>query len=100
MLFRSIGYTMNLPQDALTAGEALYVADTSFHRVLYWSSISAAMSGAAPDAFVGTGSSASDVRPGHSQSEVRWPASLWIENGYLWLGERKFGHRVLRYALS
>ena len=95
-----VGYTMNLPQDALTAGEALYVADTSFHRVLYWSSISAAMSGAAPDAFVGTGSSASDVRPGHSQSEVRWPASLWIENGYLWLGERKFGHRVLRYALS
>lgn len=40
-----VAYAMNLPQDAITSGEALYVADTSFHRVLYWSSITSAMSG-------------------------------------------------------
>ena len=95
-----VSYTMNLPQDALSVGEALYVADTSFHRVLYWSSITSAMSGAAPDAFVGTGTSASDTRPGQSETEFRWPASLWVENGYLWVGERKFGHRIFRYNLS
>ena len=95
-----VSYTMNLPQDALSIGEALYVADTSFHRVLYWSSITSAMSGAAPDAFVGTGTSASDNRPGQSETEFRWPASLWVANGYLWVGERKFGHRVLRFALT
>jgi hypothetical protein len=95
-----VSYTMNLPQDALSVGEALYVADTSFHRVLYWSSITSAISGAAPDVFVGTGTSASDTRPGQSETEFRWPASLWVENGYLWVGERKFGHRIFRYNLS
>jgi hypothetical protein len=95
-----VSYQMNLPQDALTSGEALYVADTSFHRVLYWSSVVSAMSGAAPDAIVGAGSNTADKRPALSETEVRWPASLWVENGYLWLGERKFGHRVLRYNLN
>lgn len=95
-----VSYQMNLPQDALTSGEALYVADTSFHRVLYWSSIVSAMSGAAPEAIVGAGSNTIDKRPGLSESELRWPASLWVESGYLWLGERKFGHRVLRYNLD
>ena len=95
-----VAYTMNLPQDALTISDALYVADTGFHRVLYWSSVSAAMSGSAPDAFLGTGSSTSDTNPGQSKTEFRWPASLWVENGYLWVGERKFGHRIFRYNLS
>jgi len=95
-----VGYSMNLPQDAMAIGDALYVADTSFHRVLYWRSISAAMGGSAPDAFLGSGSSTSDVRPGQSETELRWPASLWVENGYLWVGERKFGHRIFRYDLS
>jgi hypothetical protein len=95
-----VGYKMNLPQDAISVGEALFVADTSFHRVLYWSSITSAMSGSAPDAFVGTGTNASDTRPGQSETELRWPASLWAENGYLWVGERKFGHRIFRYNLS
>ena len=95
-----VGYTMNLPQDALSVGEALYVADTGFHRVLYWSSITSAMSGTAPEAFVGTGTSTSDLRPGQSETEFRWPASLWVESGYLWVGERKFGHRLFRYNLS
>jgi len=95
-----VAYAMNLPQDAITSGEALYVADTSFHRVLYWSSITSAMSGGAPDAFVGTGSSTSDLRPGQSATELRWPSSLWVENGYLWVGERKFGHRIFRYNLG
>ena len=95
-----VAYSMNLPQDALAIGDALFVADTSFHRVLFWRSISAAMGGSAPDAFIGTGSSASDIRPGQSETELRWPASLWVENGYLWVGERKFGHRIFRYDLS
>lgn len=54
----------------------------------------------APDALVGTGSSTSDLRPGQSATELRWPSSLWVENGYLWVGERKFGHRIFRYNLG
>lgn len=96
----TVGYQMNLPQDAFILNGALYVADTSFHRVLYWSSITAAMAGGAPDGTIGAGSSTSDIQPGQSDSEVRWPASIWVENGYLWVSERKFGHRVLRYKLD
>jgi hypothetical protein len=44
--------------------------------------------------------SSTDVSPAHSATDLRWAASLWVANGYLWVGERKFGHRVLRYALS
>jgi hypothetical protein len=95
----TVGYRMNLPQDALVANGVLYVADTSYHRILAWNSISAALAGASPDAFLGATSS-SDVTPAHSATDVRWPASLWVANGYLWVGERKFGHRILRYALS
>ena len=96
----TVAYTMNLPADAVTSGEALFVADTSFHRVLYWSSISSAMSGSTPSAFIGTGSDTSDKRPALSETETRWPSSVWVADGYLWVGERKFGHRVLRYNLS
>lgn len=95
----TVGYQMNLPQDALVANGVLYVADTSYHRILAWNSVSAALAGSAPDAFLGATSS-SDVAPAHSATDVRWPASLWVANGYLWVGERKFGHRILRYALS
>lgn len=96
----SVAYAMNLPADAMTSGEALFVADTSFHRVLYWSSISSAMSGSAPTAFIATGGDTSDKRPALSETETRWPSSLWVADGYLWVGERKFGHRVLRYNLG
>lgn len=90
---------LNLPQDALVANGALFVADTSFHRVLVWNDVNAALAGGLPDAYLGATSS-SDVSPAHSTTELRWPASLWAAEGYLWVGERKFGHRVLRYALS
>ncbi len=95
----TVGYQMNLPQDALVSNGVLYVADTSYHRVLAWNSVSAALAGGSPDAFLGATSS-SDTSPTHSATDVRWPASLWVANGYLWVGERKFGHRVLRFALN
>lgn len=93
------GVSMNLPQDALVSNGVLCVADTSFHRVLVWNSVSAALAGGLPDAYLGAASS-TDKSPTHSTTELRWPASLWVANGYLWVGERKFGHRVVRYALS
>ena len=90
------GLAMNLPQDALVSNGVLYVADTSFHRVLVWNSVSSALAGGLPDAYLGATSS-TDKSPAHSATEMRWPASLWVANGYLWVGERKFGRRVLCY---
>ncbi len=93
------GIQMNLPADALTSNGALFVADTSFHRVLVWNSVLEAMAGSQPDSFLGTTSS-TEVRPAQSAVDMRWPASLWVAGGYLWVSERKFGHRVLRYSLT
>jgi len=95
----TVSFAMNLPQDAIVVNGVLIVADTSFHRILAWNSISAATAGGSPDAYLGTTGS-SDKGPNLSTTETRWPASLWAANGYLWVGERKFGHRVLRFALS
>ena len=53
----TVGYQMNLPQDALVSNGVLYVADTSYHRILAWNSISSALAGASPDAFLGATSS-------------------------------------------
>jgi len=95
----TVGYRMNLPQDALVSNGVLFVADTGFHRVLAWNNVSSALAGASPDAFLGATSSA-DESPAHSATDLRWAASLWVSGGHLWVGERKFGHRVLRYSLS
>jgi len=93
------GVAMNLPSDALVSNNVLFVADTGFHRILVWNSVTAALAGGLPDAYLGAASS-TDTRPTHSATEVRMPASLWVANGYLWVGERKFGHRVVRFALT
>jgi hypothetical protein len=93
------GVAMNLPGDALVSNNALFVADTSFNRILVWNSVTAALAGGLPDAYLGAASS-TDTRPTHSATEVRYPSSLWVANGYLWVGERKFGHRVVRFALT
>ena len=93
------GLAMNLPSDALVSNNVLFVADTGFHRILVWNSVTSALAGGLPDAYLGAASS-TDTRPTHSATEVRMPASLWVANGYLWVGERKFGHRVVRFALT
>ncbi len=93
------GIQMNGPHDALTSNGALYVADTGFHRVLVWNSVLDAMAGSQPDSFLGATSS-TDIRPAQSAADIRYPAALWVEGGYLWVSERKFGHRVLRYSLT
>ena len=93
------GLAMNLPADALVSNGVLFVADTSFNRVLVWNSVATALAGGLPDAYLGATSS-TDTRAAQSATETRWPASLWVANGYLWVGERKFGHRVLRFALA
>ena len=93
------GLAMNLPSDALVSNNVLFVADTGFHRILVWNSVTSALAGGLPDAYLGAASS-TDTRPTHSAAEVRMPASLWVANGYLWVGERKFGHRVVRFALT
>ena len=93
------GVAMNLPSDALVSNNVLFVADTGFHRILVWNSLTSALAGGLPDAYLGAASS-TETRPTHSATEVRMPASLWVANGYLWVGERKFGHRVVRFALT
>ena len=93
------GLAMNLPSDALVSNGVLFVADTSFNRILVWNSVAAALAGGLPDAYLGATSS-TDTRPAQSATDTRYPSSLWVANGFLWVGERKFGHRVLRFALS
>lgn len=94
------GTPMNLPMGGLPANGGLFVSDTGFDRVLWWSTMSAALSGGAPTAVLGASTAATKANTGLGISKFRMPRSLLVQNGYLWVGEQKFGNRILRFKLS
>lgn len=94
------GTTFNLPMGGLPVNGGLFVADTGFDRVVWWSTMSAALSGAAPTAVLGASTAATKANSGLGISKFRMPRSMLVQHGYLWVGEQKFGNRILRFKLS
>ncbi len=94
------GTQFNLPMGGLPVNGGLFVADTGFDRVVWWSSMSTALAGGAPTAVLGASTGATKANSGLSGSKFRMPRSLMVTHGYLWVGEQKFGNRVLRFKLS
>jgi len=94
------GTQFNLPMGGLPVNGGLFVADTGFDRVVWWSTMSAALSGGAPTAVLGASTAATKANGGLGISKLRMPRSLLVQHGYLWVGEQKFGNRILRFKLS
>jgi hypothetical protein len=94
------GTQFNLPMGGLPVNGGLFVADTGFDRVVWWSSMSTALAGGAPTAVLGASTGATKANSGLGISKFRMPRSLMVTHGYLWVGEQKFGNRVLRFKLS
>ena len=87
----------NLPQNAIVARGSLFVADTNFNRVHIWKEIADAISGKSADVILGKG------EPGAAPLQLKdalfWPAGLAFDGSYLWVGEFKFGNRLLRFSV-
>lgn len=88
----------NLPQGAIVAHGSLFIADTNFNRVHVWKNVADAISGEDPDVILGKGGF--DVPPLQLKDAFFWPGAIAFDGSYLWVGEFKFGNRLLRFSVE
>ena len=89
----------NLPENIFIDNNHLFVADTCFNRVLIWNEIPTSGEDQ-PDVVIGQNSFENDLPPKFTRDGLFWPAGVWFDGSYLWVGEYKFSHRVLRYSIK
>ncbi|MDH7517522.1 MAG: hypothetical protein QHH19_04175 [Candidatus Thermoplasmatota archaeon] len=92
------GIHFNLPQDVFIDGNHLFVADTNFNRVLIWNNIPSSGSDI-PDIVIGQNSFECTLQPKFTKDGLFFPGGVWFDGNFLWVGEFKFSHRVLRYSI-
>lgn len=85
--------TYNLPQGACLPEGRLMVANTQFNQVWIWHKVETALAGANPDAILGS----QDRLPRIGKADLFWPGALAAAGSALWVGEHKFGNRLLHY---
>jgi hypothetical protein len=90
---------LNLPGGCTVSRGSLFIADTSFNRVLCWSNIADAVAGLAPSVVLGA-TSLADTNPEVGRDKLFMPGALSFDGQYLWVGEFKFSSRLLRYSPS
>lgn len=102
-----------LSQAIVTSDGKLIASDMQDDRVLIWYDIDGAISGTATPTILGHGENAYDandtipgVNAAHDMSEANFadticmPKSLAYDGCNLWVGEFKFGNRMLRFAAT
>ncbi len=81
----------------LVAEDRVFLVDQGAHRVYGWSSVDAATSGVEASVLLGA-SGWDDEAPARSDADLFWPRSLAFDGETLWVGEYKFGGRVLGFT--
>lgn len=87
----------NLPASAYASSGRLFVADQSNNRVEVWSDIQTALAGREPDLVLGE-MNLTDTTPEIGRNKTFYPASVFHDGKYLWVGEFKFSGRLLRFS--
>ena len=75
----------------------LFIADTGNSQVLVWEDVADALAGRSADVILGA-SGPSDTQPEISRNQMFWPAAAIFDGTYLWVGERKFSGRLIRFS--
>ncbi len=89
----------NLPHGCAVSRGALFVADTSYNRVLVWSNVLDAVNGLGPNIVLGAATMAlGDTTPEIGRDKLFMPGAVDFDGQYLWVGEYKFSSRLLRYS--
>jgi hypothetical protein len=91
--------TFNLPAGVNVAEGHLFVGDTGFARVHVWSDIQDALAGEPADIVLGA-EDFDERTPEIGRDKLFWPATLFFDGSYLWVGEIKFSNRLLRFSPS
>ena len=93
------GVRFNLPGDVFIDDNYLFVADTSFYRVLIWNNIPSSGNDE-PDIVIGQEDFSNGLQPKFTRDGLFMPMGIYFDGSYLWVGEFKFSHRVLRYSIN
>ncbi len=89
--------TFNLPEGTTVDNGHLFVADTGNSQMLAWQAVADAVAGLPADAILGA-SGAADSQPEIGRNQLFWPAAASFDGDYLWVGERKFSGRLVRFS--
>jgi len=87
----------NLPEGTSVDNGHVFVADTGNSQVLVWRDVADALAGLPADVILGA-SGASDTQPEITRNQMFWPAASSFDGDYLWVGERKFSGRLVRFS--
>nr|MCS5679137.1 hypothetical protein [Acidimicrobiales bacterium] len=87
----------NLPEGTTVDNGHLFIADTGNSQVLVWEDVADALAGRSADVILGA-SGPSDTQPEISRNQMFWPAAASFDGTYLWVGERKFSGRLIRFS--
>ncbi len=87
----------NMVMAASASHGSLFLADSGNHRVLVWRRIEDAIAGKDADLYLGA-EDGRECRPGTTRDQLSSPAGLSFDGNYLWIGERKFSERLLRFS--
>lgn len=86
----------NLPETVEVSLGRLFIADTISSRIWVWNDIEDAISGEAPSAILGE-EDLNEKTPEIGQDKLFWPSGLSFDGSALWVGEYKFGNRLLKF---
>jgi uncharacterized protein (TIGR03437 family) len=89
----------NMPYDALLPNGGLYVADMGNGRVQLWRRLEDALAGGNPDVILGA-KELNDFTHETARDKLFRPGALAFDGSYLWVGEFKFSHRLLRFDVG
>lgn len=91
-----VGKYNGLPSAQVRDGR-LFMADGGFSRVHVWNRVEDAIAGKRADALLGA-SSFDEKKPECARDKLHYPAAVWYDGAYLWVGETKFSERLLRFS--
>ncbi|MFN0109606.1 MAG: hypothetical protein ACKVZH_12185 [Blastocatellia bacterium] len=89
----------NQPYNVLLANGGFYVADMGSGRVQIWNRLADAQAGRSPDVLLGA-KTLNDFTHETAKDKLFRPAALTFDGSYLWVGEFKFSHRLIRFDLG
>ena len=75
----------------------LFVTDTGNSQIHVWQDVADALAGQSADVILGA-SGPSDTQPEITRNQMFWPAVASFDGDYLWVGERKFSGRLVRFS--
>lgn len=89
----------NQPYNVLLPNGGFYVADMGFGRVQIWKRLADAQAGRNPDVILGA-KTLNDFTQETARDKLFRPAALAFDGNYLWVGEFKFSHRLIRFDVG